>query len=114
MKFCPEGGSHQFVNVNGERTCNKCGLVSGPTLDVPEYGCWNRARMDGPDRTTVGFKFNCFCQRKGITPSYLFGVKTCEALEDIRKICDAEEPKGRRLPNLNILTYQVCRRCGDR
>jgi hypothetical protein len=64
--------------------------------------------MNGPDRTTVEFKFNSFCQRKGITPSYLFRAKTYEAFGDIEKICDAEE--GKRLPNLNILNYQVCRR----
>jgi hypothetical protein len=33
-----------------------------------------------------------------------------EAPQNIKKICDAEEPKRKRLPNLNILTYQVCRR----
>ena len=96
--------------MDGEITYNKCGLVSGPTHYVSEYGCWDRARMNGPDRTTVNFKFNSFCQRKGITPDYLFRAKTYEALVDIDEICDAEEPKGKRLPNLNILTYQVCRR----
>jgi hypothetical protein len=108
--FCFEGRKHQFIDINGERTCGECGLVSGPTHYVSEYGCWDRTRMNGPDKTTVGFKFDSFCQRKGITPSYLFGVKTYEVFGDIRKICDAEEPKRKRLPNLNILTYQVCRR----
>jgi hypothetical protein len=53
--FCSEGCEHRFVKVDGERTCNKCGLVSGPTHYVSEYGCWDRARMNGPDRTTVEF-----------------------------------------------------------
>jgi hypothetical protein len=55
-------------------------------------------------------KFNSFCQRKGITLDYLFRAKTYKAFGDIEKICDAEEPKGKRLSNLNILTYQICRR----
>ena len=109
-KFCFEGLKHQFINIGGERMCNECGLVSGPAPYVSEYGCWNRARMDGPDRSSVTFKFDSFCQRKNTTAFYLFGVRTREVVENIEKICDAEKPKGKRLPNLNILIYQVCKR----
>ena len=100
-RLCFERLKHQFIDICGEWTCNKC--VSG-------YGCWNRARMDGPDRSSVSFKFDSFCQRKNITAYYLLGGRTRKILENIRKICDAEKPRGKRLPNLNILTYQVCRR----
>jgi hypothetical protein len=33
-------------------------------------------------------------------------------MEIIEKVCNAEKPRGKRLPNLNILTYQVCKRLG--
>jgi hypothetical protein len=112
QKLCFGGVKHQFINIGGERTCNECVLVSGLTSHVSEYGCWNRARMNGPDRSSVTFKFNSFCQRKNITAYSLLGGRTREVLENIKKICEAEEPKGKRLPNLNILTYQVCRRLG--
>jgi hypothetical protein len=68
--------------------------------------------MNGPDRTTVGFKFDSFCQRKNITAYRLLGGRVGEVVENIKKICDVEEPKRKRLPNLNILTYQVCKRLG--
>jgi hypothetical protein len=112
QKFCFEGHKHQFINIGGERTCNECGLVSGLTSHVSEYECWNRARMNGPDRSSVTFKFDSFCQRKNITAYSLLGGRTREVLENIENICDAEKPKRKRLPNLNILTYQVCKRLG--
>jgi hypothetical protein len=33
-----------------------------------------------------------------------------ESVRNIEKVYNAEEPKKRRLPNLNILTYQICKR----
>jgi hypothetical protein len=37
-KLCFGGLKHQFIGIGGEWTCNGCGLVSGPTLPVSEYG----------------------------------------------------------------------------
>ena len=111
-RLCFGGLKHQFININDESTCNECGLVSGPTPYVSEYGCWDRAGVNSPDRSSISFKFDSFCKRKNITAYGLFGGRTREVLKIIEKVCDAEKPRGKRLPNLNILTYQVCRRLG--
>ena len=84
-------------------------LVSGSSPHVSEYGCWDRARMNGPDKSSVSFRYDSFCQKKNITACGLLGGRTREVLEII-EVCEAEKPRGKRLPNLNILTYQVCRR----
>ena len=110
QKLCFEGLKHQFVSICGERACNECGLVSGLTPHVSEFGCWDRPGIDGADRSSVSFKFDSFCQRKNTTAYGLLRGRTREVVENIEKICDAEKPKRKRLPNLNILTYQVCRR----
>ena len=109
-KLCFGGVRHRFISIGGERTCNECGLVSGPSPHVSGYGCWDRAGMNGPDKSSVSFRFDSFCQKKNITACGLLGGRTCEVLEIIGKVCEAEKPRGKRLPNLNILTYQVCRR----
>ena len=63
-RLCFGGLKHQFICIDGEWTCNECGLVFSPTPPVSEYGCWDRAGVDGPDRCSVSFKFDSFCQRK--------------------------------------------------
>ena len=110
QKLCFGGLKHQFIGIDWEWTCNECGLVSGPTPHVSEYGCWDRAGVEGPDKSSVSFKFVSFCQRKNITAYALLGGRVYEVVKSIRRICEAEEPRGKRLPNLNILTFQVCRR----
>ena len=87
-------------------------MVSGPTPYVSDYGCWDRAGVNSPDRSSISFKFDIFCKRKNITAYGLFGGRTREVLKIIEKVCDAEKPRGKMHPNLNILTYQVCRRLG--
>ena len=105
-KLCFEGRKHQFININGEKTCNECGLVSGPVPFVSEYGCWNRAVMKGPDRSSISYRYENFFRRRNITDwGDKFKIAKC-----IREVYNAEEPKKGRLPNLNILTYQICKR----
>ena len=95
--------------MDGERTCNECGLVSGPTHYVSEYGCWDRTiiKRSYKEATTYS-KVIGFIIRKGVTSYDLFGSRAFEVIEKIVTTCDAERPKGKRLPNLNILSYQVC------
>jgi hypothetical protein len=38
-RFCSEGRKHQFIDIDGERTCCECGLMVGRTPYVSEYGC---------------------------------------------------------------------------
>ena len=101
-KLCFGGLKHQFIDIDGERTCNECGLVSGSAPYVSEYGCWDRAGVDSPDKSSVSFKFDNFCQRKNLTAHGLLGGRVREVVESIRRICEAEEPRGKRLPNLNM------------
>jgi hypothetical protein len=109
-RLCFDGLEHRFIDISGECTCAGCGLVSGPTFPVSEYVCWDRTGVDGPDKSSVSFKFDSFCQKKNITAYVLLGGRVYEVVENIKRICDAEESRGKRLPNLHILTYQVCRR----
>jgi hypothetical protein len=145
--FFFEGREHQFKSISGERTCNNCGLVSGPISLVSEYGCWkraikkyqNKAIVKNPDTTTVknpdttiaknpdtavvknlntriqsktdiSFKYESFCVRRNIPNSVLSVRDRSRIVENIRKIDDAEKPRKKTLPNLNILTYQICKR----
>ena len=111
--FCSEGREHRFVEVDGERTCNECGLVSGPTHYVAEYGCWDRAIMKRPYKEATTYsKVVGFIKRKGVILYDLFGERSFEVINEIVLICDAEKPRGKRLPNLNILSYQVCKWLG--
>ena len=110
--FCSEGCEHRFVKVDGERTCNKCGLVSGPTHYVSEYGCWDRALMKRLCKATTYSKVIGFIKRKGVSSDDLFGRRASEVIEKIVSACEAERPEGKRLPNLNILSYQVCKWLG--
>jgi hypothetical protein len=111
--FCSEGRKHQFIDINGERTCGECGLVSGPTYYVSDYGCWDRAIMKRPYKEATTYsKVVGFIIRKGVKSEVLFGSGASEVIEKIVSACDAEKPKGKRLPNLNILSYQVCKWLG--
>ena len=105
QQFCFRGLKHQCIDIGGERTCNECGLVFGSTPYVTPY-----AGVNSPEKSSVSFRFDNFCQKKNITAYGLLRGRTREVLEIIEKVCDAEKPRGKRLPNLNSLTYQVCRR----
>jgi hypothetical protein len=109
-KLCFEGRKHQFININGAKTCNECGLVSGPVPFVSGYGCWNRAVMNGPDRSSISYRYDNFCHMRNITDFVLSGGDKFKIEKCIREVYNAEEPKKGRLPNLNILTYQICKR----
>jgi hypothetical protein len=104
--FCSEGRKHQFIDTNGERTCHHCGLVSGPTHYVSDYGCRDRAIMKRPYKEATTYsKVVGFIVRKKCVSSYdLFGSRAPEVIEKIVSACDAERPKGKRLPNFNILS----------
>ena len=111
--FCSEGRKHCLVEVDGQRTCNDCGLVVGPTHYVSEYGCWDRAIMKRPCKEATSYsKVVGFIKSKGVSSDDLFGRRASEVIEKIVSACDAEKPKGKRLPNLNILSYQVCKFLG--
>jgi hypothetical protein len=110
--FCSEGRKHLFVEVDGMRVCEDCGLEVGPTHYVSEYGCWNRAIMKRLYKATTLSKVCGFIKRKGVTSYDLFGERSFEVINKIVLICDAERPEGKRLPNLNILSYQVCKWLG--
>ena len=111
--FCSEGRKHRFVKVDGQRTCSDCGLVVGPVHYVSDYGCWDRAIMKRPYKEATTYsKVIGFIIRKGVSSYDLFGERAFEVINEIVLICDAERPKGKRLPNLNILSYQVCKFLG--
>ena len=110
-RFCSEGCEHQFIGINEKRTCCKCGLETGPTHYVSDFGCWDRAIMGRKPATTYS-KVCGFIGRKGVSEYSLFGKGSSEVINKIVVVCEAEEPKGKRLPNLNIISYQVCKRLG--
>jgi hypothetical protein len=103
--FCSEGREHRFVDVDGESTCG-----AGPTHYVSDYGCWDRAIMKRPYKEATTYsKVVGFID---VSLYDLFGERSFEVINEIVLICDAEKPKGKRLPNLNILSYQVCKWLG--
>ena len=110
-RFCYEGCEHQFIGINGKRTCCKCGLEVGRIHYVSDFGCWDRAIMRRKP-ATIREKVCGFIKRKGVSGYDLFGERAFEVINEIVLICDAERPKGKRLPNLNILSYQVCKFLG--
>ena len=110
-RFCSEGCEHQFIGINGKRTCCKCGLEVGRTSYVSEYGCWDRAIMKRKP-ATIDSKVYGFIERKGVSGYELFGKGSSEIINKIVVVCISEEPNGKRLPNLNIISYQVCKRLG--
>ena len=109
--FCSEGRKHQLIDIDGERTCRECGLMVGRTRYVSEYGCWDRTIMRCKP-ATVDSKVYGFIKRKGVSGYELFGKGSSEIINKIVIVCEAEEPRGKRLPNLNIISYQVCKRLG--
>ena len=109
--FCSEGRKHQLIDIDGKRTCCKCGLEVGPTRYVSYFGCWDRA-ITGRKPTTIESKVYGFIKRKGVSEYELFGEGSSEVINKIVNICDKEEPKGKRVPNLNIMSYQVCKLLG--
>jgi hypothetical protein len=109
--FCSEGHKHQLIDIDGERTCRECGLIVGRTRYVSDYGCWDRAIMRRKP-TTIEFKVYGFIKRKGVSEHELFGSGSFEVVNKIVAVCEAEKSKEKRLPNLNIISYQVCKRLG--
>jgi hypothetical protein len=109
--FCSEGCEHQFIGINGKRTCCKCGLEDGPTHYVSGFGCWDRAIMRSKP-TTVESKVYGFIKRKGVSGYELFGRGSPYVVNRIVSVCESEKSDGGRLPNLNIISYQVCKRLG--
>jgi hypothetical protein len=109
--FCSEGRKHQIIDIDGERTCRECGLMVGRTRYVPEYGCCNRAIMRSKP-ATIESKVYGFIKRKGVSGYELFGRGSSDVINRIVAVCESEKPKGKRLPNLNIISYQVCKRLG--
>ena len=110
-RSCSEGCEHQFIGIDWERTCRECGLMVGRTRCVPEYGYWNRVIMKSKS-ATIESKVYGFIKRKGVSGYELFGEGSFDIINKIVNICDKEEPKGKRLPNLNIMSYQVCKLLG--
>ena len=109
--FCSEGHKHQLIDIDGERTCRECGLILGRTPYVSEYDCCDRAIMRSKP-ATVESKVYGFIKRKGVSGYELFGRGSSEIINRIVIVCESEEPNGKRLPNLNIISYQVCKRLG--
>ena len=119
-RFCSEGCEHRFIGIDGERTCRECGLMVGRTRYVSEYGCWDRAIMKRKYiPATIREKVRSFIVKKEMSGQYLFretprqypilGGVVGEVMNWVVYICEAEEPREKRIPNLNIMIYQVCK-----
>ena len=104
-----KGRKHQFVNLSGVMTCDSCGLETNPVF-VPVYNCWDTAIPRGQDKSSISHRYGNFCRRRNITDFVLSGGDKFEIIKNIEEVYNAEESKGSRLPNLNILTYQICKR----
>jgi hypothetical protein len=110
--FCSEGHRHQLIDIDGERTCRECGLIVGKTRYVSGYGCWDRAIMRSKP-ATIESKVYGFIRRKGVSGYELFrGRGSSDVVNMIVAVCESEKSSGVRLPNLNIISYQVCKRLG--
>jgi hypothetical protein len=90
-------------------TCDSCGLETNPVF-VSKYNCWDTAIPRDQDKSSISHRYKNFCRRRNITDFVLSGGDKFKIAECIREVYNAEEPKGSRLPNLNILTYQICKR----
>jgi hypothetical protein len=121
--FCSEGRKHQLIDIDGERTCHECGLIVGRTYYVSGYGCWDRAIMRRKYiPATIRKKIYNFIAKKEMSGQYLFretprqypilGGVVGEVMNWVEYICEAEKPRGKRIPNLNIMIYQVCKMIG--
>jgi hypothetical protein len=111
QQLCFKERNHQFVNLSGVMSCHLCGLETNPVF-VPEYNYWDPAIPRGQDKSSISHRYGNwnFCRRRNITDFVLSGKEKYEIVKNIKKVYDAEEPKGSRLPNINILTYQICER----
>ena len=109
QQLCFKGRKHQFVNLSGVMICHSCGLENY-RLFVPEYNYWDAAIPRGQNKSCISHRYGNFCRRKNITDFVLSGKEKYEIVKNIKKVYDAEEPKGSRLPNINVLTYQICER----
>jgi hypothetical protein len=109
QQLCFEGRKHQFINLSGVMTCDSCGLETYPFF-VSGYNCWDTAIPRGQDKSSISCRYENFCYKGNITDFVLSGKEKYEIVKNIKKVYDAEEPKRRTLPNLNILTYQICKR----
>jgi hypothetical protein len=111
--FCSEGRKHQLAPISGEWTCCECGLIVDRVRE-PERN-WNHrtiTRHQGREKTSIRNKFESFCTRMKITYSDL-SVGERRLIEgDIQKVRDTQKPERKTLPNLRILTYQICKRLG--
>ena len=110
QQLCFEGHKHQFINLSGVMTCDLCGLETTYPVFVSDYNCWDTAIPRGQDKSSISHRYGNFCRRRNITDFVLSGKEKYEIVKNIKKVYDAEELKGSRLPNLNILTYQICKR----
>ena len=108
QQLCFKGRMHQFVNLFEVMTCDSCGLETNPVF-VPGYNCWDTAIPRGQDKTSISYRYENFCRTRNITDFVLSGRDKFEIIKNIEEVYNAEEPKGSRLPNLNILTYQICK-----
>jgi hypothetical protein len=79
-------------------------------LSVSGMDCWDTAIPRGQDKSNVRYKFESFFRRRGISDFVLSGKEMDGIVKNIEKVYNAEEPKKGRLPNLNILTYQIFKR----
>jgi hypothetical protein len=109
--FCSEGRKHQLIDIDGGRTCHECGLIVDRTHYVSGYGCWDRAIMRSKP-ATLESKVYGFIKRKGVSEYELFAKGSSDVINRIVAVCESEKPKGKGLPNLNIISYQVCKRLG--
>ena len=110
--FCYEGRNHQIIDIDGERTCRECGLILGRTHYVSEYGCCDRVIIRSKP-ATIESKVYGFIRRKGVSGYELFGrMESYDVINRIVAVCESEKSNGGRLPNLNIISYQVCKRLG--
>ena len=108
--FCSEGRKHKLTPINWEWTCRECGLI----VDRVYNPCYDYDRWDSVimrrRKVSIDDKFESFCTKKKITYSDLSVGGRRIVIDDIYKVRNAEKPEGKRLPNLDILTYQICKR----
>ena len=106
--FCSDGHKHQLVSISGLRTCCLCGLVVGR---VPlDYGFGLSNTTIEHQGKSISDKFKSFCTRRKITRFDISAEEKRLVEGDIQEVCDAEKPKRKTLPNLSILTHQICKR----
>ena len=107
--FCSEGRKHRLAPINKEWTCCECGLIVDRVRE-PEYNWNHRIIMRHQEKKmSISNKFESFCTSRKIT-YFDLSVGERRLIEgDIQKVRDAEKPERKTLPNLSILTYQICK-----